>query len=283
MELSENVICRKTLDDLIKKKFNSSPPFSIVIATYNESENIVNLLHQIQNCTVETESYEIVIVDDNSPDDTVGSIIKAFGGKNGFTVYKIREYIGLQSHQYYLIYPQMGSRFYIKVIKRKERSGLISALYEGFKSSIGEYLIVMDADFSHSPDHINKLIKEIRISNCDLVIASRYLRGGRIVGWTAKRIFLSKFATNLSKLMFGLSSVTDPMSGFFIIKRDAVRKMHFNTDGFKILLEILVKSKNLKIREVPYTFSDRALGSSKLNSKVTIDFFKGLYTLYKYN
>ncbi|WP_148686721.1 polyprenol monophosphomannose synthase [Candidatus Nitrosocosmicus hydrocola] len=278
--MSENVICRKTQDDLIGK-FNSPPLFSVVIPTLNESENIVRLINEIKAATSENEAYELIIVDDNSPDDTVGMIINDFTNQNGFKVYKIRQNIGLQSHQYYLIYPEKGNRFYIKVIKRNERSGLISAIYEGFKSSIGEYVLVMDADFSHSPTHINKLINEIRSSDSDLVIASRYLKGGKIIGWSPKRIFLSRFATNLSKLIFGLSEVSDPMSGFFIVKRKIIRKMHFSTSGFKILLEILVKSKNLKINEIPYTFSDRAMGASKLNSKVTIDFFKGLYTLYK--
>ncbi len=278
--MSENVICRKTQDDLIGK-FNSPPLFSVVIPTLNESENIVRLINEIKTATSENEAYELIIVDDNSPDDTVGMIINDFTNQNGFKVYKIRQNIGLQSHQYYLIYPEKGNRFYIKVIKRNERSGLISAIYEGFKSSIGEYVLVMDADFSHSPTHINKLINEIRSSDSDLVIASRYLKGGKIIGWSPKRIFLSRFATNLSKLIFGLSEVSDPMSGFFIVKRKIIRKMHFSTSGFKILLEILVKSKNIKINEIPYTFSDRAMGASKLNSKVTIDFFKGLYTLYK--
>jgi dolichol-phosphate mannosyltransferase len=278
--LSENVICRKTQDDLIGK-FNSPPLFSVVIPTLNESENIVRLINEIKAATSENEAYELIIVDDNSPDDTVGMIINDFTNQNGFKVYKIRQNIGLQSHQYYLIYPEKGNRFYIKVIKRNERSGLISAIYEGFKSSIGEYVLVMDADFSHSPTHINKLINEIRSSDSDLVIASRYLKGGKIIGWSPKRIFLSRFATNLSKLIFGLSEVSDPMSGFFIVKRKLIRKMHFSTSGFKILLEILVKSKNIKINEIPYTFSDRAMGASKLNSQVTIDFFKGLYTLYK--
>lgn len=278
--MSENVICRKTQDDLIEK-LHSQPLFSVVIPTLNEAENIIKLIKEIKTGTRENEPYEIVIVDDNSPDDTVGTLLNDFTDDDGFKVYKIRQNIGLQSHQYYLIYPQKENHFYIKIIKRNERSGLISAIYEGFKSSISEYILVMDADFSHSPSHINSLVSEIRRSNSDLVIASRYVKGGRIVGWTSKRIFLSKFATNLSKLIFGLSNVSDPMSGFFIVKRSIIRKMQFNTSGFKILLEILVKSKNIKIEEIPYTFSDRASGVSKLNSKVTIDFFKGLYTLYK--
>ena len=278
--MSENVICRKTQDDLIEK-LHSQPLFSVVIPTLNEAENIIKLIKEIKTGTRENEPYEIVIVDDNSPDDTVGTLLNDFTDDDGFKVYKIRQNIGLQSHQYYLIYPQKENHFYIKIIKRNERSGLISAIYEGFKSSISEYILVMDADFSHSPSHINRLVSGIRRSNSDLVIASRYVKGGRIVGWTSKRIFLSKFATNLSKLIFGLTNVSDPMSGFFIVKRSIIRKMQFNTSGFKILLEILVKSKNIKIEEIPYTFSDRASGVSKLNSKVTIDFFKGLYTLYK--
>ena len=104
----------------------------------------------------------------------------------------------------------------------------------------------MDADFSHSPAFINHMVKEITSSDIDLVIASRYIRGGQIVGWTPKRIFLSKFATNLSKLIFGLGGVSDPMSGFFIVRRNVIRKMHFSTSGFKILLEILVRSKKLE-------------------------------------
>lgn len=224
--------------------------------------------------------YEIIIVDDNSPDNTVGTITEAFDKKGRFKIFKIREKIGANSHEYFLIYPTEGNEFYIKVIKRNGASGLISAIYEGFKSSNGEYLIVMDADFSHRPVILEQLIGKMNETRSDLVIASRYLKGGKIQGWTTKRIFYSKFATNLSKLIFRLK-VKDPMSGFFIIKTNIVRKMEFNTSGFKILLEILVKSKGIKIDEIPYTFSDRTLGASKLNSQVTADFFKGLYILYK--
>ena len=280
--MNENTICKKTQEDLINKLKNP-PLFSIIIPTYNESQNIVNLVNSINNCVKGQGIYEIIIIDDNSPDCTVNKIIEAFDEKKGFNLYNIRDTVGVQSHKHYFIYPHDDESFFIKIVKRKERSGLISAIYEGFKSSISDYLIVMDADFSHTPLHIISLIGEIRNSNCDLVIASRYLKGGKIVGWTSKRIFYSKFATNLSKLIFRLSNVSDPMSGFFVTKRDVVRKMEFNTSGFKILLEILVKSKSIKIKEIPYTFTDRTNGSSKLNSKVTIDFFKSLYILHKHH
>jgi dolichol-phosphate mannosyltransferase len=280
--MNENIICKKTQDDLIKK-LDNPPLFSIIIPTFNESQNVVNLVNSINECVKDQGCYEIVIIDDNSPDCTIDKIMEAFDEKKGFYLYKIRDTVGIQSHKHYLIYPCKEESFFIKIVKRKERSGLISAIYEGFKSSVSDYLIVMDADFSHTPSHINILMSEIRNSNCDLVIASRYLKGGRIVGWTSKRIFYSKFATNLSKLLFRLSNVSDPMSGFFVIKRKVLRKMEFNTSGFKILLEILVKSKSLKIKEIPYTFTDRTNGSSKLNSKVTIDFFKSLYILHKHH
>lgn len=277
--MSETVICQKKQEDLIKKLGNE-PLISIIIPTYNESLNIVNLIGGINVAMKQFGFYELVVVDDNSPDNTVGTIISAFDKEDRFKVFRIREKIGIRSHEYFLIYPTVNKQFYIKVIKRKEETGLISAIYEGFKSSIGEHLIVMDADFSHQPAILTSLVNEIKNSETDLVIASRYIKGGKIIGWSSKRIFYSKFATNLSKIIFRLK-VKDPLSGFFIVKRNIVRTMEFNTSGFKMLLEILVKRRDVNIKEIPYTFIDRALGVSKLNSKVTIDFFKGLYILYK--
>lgn len=279
--MSENIICEKTQEDLINKLCDS-PSFSVIIPTFNESQNITNLIYSISSCIEDPLCYEIIIIDDNSPDGTVNKIINTFDEESGFSLYNIYDYIGIQSHKNFLIYPSnQNANFFIKIIKRKERAGLISALYEGIKASASEYLIIMDADLSHSPTYLNNLIKEIKVSESDLVIASRYLKGGKIIGWTAKRIFYSKFATHLSKILFRLKNITDPMSGFFIIKRDILRNMEFSTSGYKILLEILVKSGNIKIKEIPYTFFDRATGASKLNSKVTIDFFKGLIILSK--
>ena len=99
--MSENVICRKTQDDLIEK-LHSQPLFSVVIPTLNEAENIIKLIKEIKTGTRENEPYEIVIVDDNSPDDTVGTLLNDFTDDDGFKVYKIRQNIGLQSHQFNL-------------------------------------------------------------------------------------------------------------------------------------------------------------------------------------
>lgn len=281
--MSENVICTKTQEKLLN---NSSkyPAFSIIIPTFNESQNITNLINSINAHIGNSKYYEIIIVDDDSPDGTINKIISNYNETNGFTLYNIRELIGIQSHKNFLIYPMKNDlNFFIKIIKRKDKTGLISALHEGIKSSMSEYLIIMDADLSHSPAYLNNLLKEIKTSKSDLVIASRYLENGKILGWTMKRIFYSKVATAISKFLFKLDHVTDPMSGFFVIKGEKIKNMEFNTSGYKILLEILVKSKNLKISEIPYTFINRRNGESKLGSKVVIDFFKALIILSRYN
>ena len=184
----------------------------------------------------------------------------------------------------FLIYPSHTNlNFFIKIIIRKGKTGLISAIQDGIKSSMSDYIIIMDADLSHSPSYLNILIKEIKTTKSDIVIASRYLKDGKIIGWPKKRIIYSKAATFISKSLFKLNNVTDPMSGFFIIKRDTLKNIKFNTSGYKILLEILVKSKNIKSKEIPYTFINRKNGCSKLSSKVVIDFFKAIIILYNYN
>ncbi len=181
----------------------------------------------------------------------------------------------------YLIYPNKNNiNFIIKIIIRNKRSGIVSAIRDGVKSSIGDYAIIMDADMSHSPSYLNLLIKEITKTKNDIVIASRYVKNGKILGWSKKRIFYSKAATFISKSLFKLNNITDPMSGFFIIKSNILKNMKFDTAGYKVLLEILVKVKNIKSSEIPYTFVNRVNGSSKLNSRVVLDFFKGIIVLY---
>jgi dolichol-phosphate mannosyltransferase len=281
--MSENTICIETQEKILKNQ-NKYPSFSIIIPTFNESQNIVDLIGSIKNNITSSIFYEIIIVDDNSPDGTINKILDSFNESNGYTIYPIREFTDIQSYKNFLIYPSHNnSNFFIKIIIRKEKTGLISAIYDGIKSSISKYVIIMDADLSHSPSYLNILLQEIKTSKTDIVIASRYIKDGKILGWTKKRVFYSKVATFISKSLFKLNNVTDPMSGFFIIKRDIIQNMKFSTSGYKILLEILVKSKNLKSKEIPYTFINRKNGASKLSSKVIIDFFKAIIILYNYN
>lgn len=281
--MSENTICIKTQEKILNNR-NKFPSFSIIVPTFNESQNILDLIDSIKSNIHRSSYYELIIVDDNSPDGTTNKVIDSFNGINGFTIYNIEELSDNQSYQNFLIYPSQNNfNFFIKIIIRIGKMGLISAIQDGIKSSMSDYIIIMDADLSHSPSYLNILIKEIKNSKSDIVIASRYLNGGEIVGWPKKRVFYSKAATFISKSLFKLNNITDPMSGFFIIKRDILKNIKFNTSGYKILLEILVKSKNIKSKEIPYTFINRKNGSSKLSSKVIIDFFKALIILYKYN
>jgi dolichol-phosphate mannosyltransferase len=281
--VSENTICIKTQEKILNNK-NKFPSFSIIIPTLNESQNILDLIDSIKNNITASTCYELIIVDDNSPDGTTNKILDSYNEHNGFTIYNIHEFNDTLIYKNFLIYPSHNNfNFFIKIIIRKEKTGLISAIQDGINSSISDFVIVMDADLSHSPSYLNSLIKEIKNSKSDIVIASRYLKNGKILGWPKKRVFYSKAATFISKSIFKLNNITDPMSGFFIIKRDILKNIKFNTSGYKILLEILVKSKNIKSKEIPYTFINRKNGSSKLSSKVVVDFFKAIIILYNYN
>jgi dolichol-phosphate mannosyltransferase len=281
--VSENTICIKTQEKILNNK-NKFPSFSIIIPTLNESQNILDLIDSIKNNITASTCYELIIVDDNSPDGTTNKILDSYNEHNGFTIYNIHEFNDTLIYKNFLIYPSHNNfNFFIKIIIRKEKTGLISAIQDGINSSISDFVIVMDADLSHSPFYLNSLIKEIKNSKSDIVIASRYLKNGKILGWPKKRVFYSKAATFISKSIFKLNNITDPMSGFFIIKRDILKNIKFNTSGYKILLEILVKSKNIKSKEIPYTFINRKNGSSKLSSKVVVDFFKAIIILYNYN
>ena len=112
----------------------------------------------------------------------------------------------------------------------------------------------MDSDFSHPPKIIPQLIEEIRTSKYDIVIASRYTEGGEVSGWSAKRKLISKGATGIAKVGLGVNE-SDPMSGFFAFNRNILEGIKFDALGYKVLLEILVKTKGAKVKEIPYTFT----------------------------
>jgi len=139
----------------------------------------------------------------------------------------------------------------------------------------------MDSDFSHPPKIIPQLIEEIKTSKCDIVIASRFVPGGAINGWSTKRKLISKTAKGIAKAGLGVNE-SDPMSGFFAFKRKILDGIKFDAIGYKMLLEILVKTKGAKVKEIPYTFTDRTRGSSKLDSSTMFDFVTSVWRLYRY-
>jgi len=230
---------------------------SIIIPTYNESENIIQVLKSIGEHIPKDIATEAIVVDDNSPDGT-GKIVED-----------------------YINDTQNGIGYAIEVIHRKSKSGLSSAILDGIQHSTGETVVIMDSEFSHPPKIIPQLVEEIKTSKCDIVIASRFVPGGVIDGWSTKRKLISKTAKGIAKAGLGVNE-SDPMSGFFAFKRKILDGIKFDAIGYKMLLEILVKTKGAKVKEIPYTFTDRTRGSSKLDSSTMFDYVKSVWKLYRY-
>jgi len=230
---------------------------SVIIPTYNESENIIQLLKSIGEHLPKNIAVEAIVVDDNSPDGT-GRIVD--------------DYINDEQNE-------IG--YTVGIIHRKTKSGLSSAILDGIGHSSGETIVVMDSDFSHPPKIIPRLIEEIEISKYDIVIASRFVTGGTIKGWSIKRKLISKTAKGIAKAGLGVNE-SDPMSGFFAFRRKILDGIKLDAIGYKVLLEILVKTKDIKIKEIPYTFTNRTLGSSKLDSSTMLDYVRAVWKLYRY-
>jgi dolichol-phosphate mannosyltransferase len=232
-------------------------------------------------------SCEIIVVDDDSPDGT-GALVfeKYIRNKN-----ESSEIIAIRSGDLlpYSASSQKNIKYnsnylnpIVKLIHRTEKNGLVPAILQGISCSIGNYILIMDADFSHPPEIIPKIIHELD-SIYDIIIASRYIEGGSIKGWPFKRKMISLGATKLAQYGLGIKQVKDPMSGFFAFKRHVIKDVNISTSGYKILLEILVKAKQIgTIKEIPYTFIDREAGKSKLNNSVILNYVKAVYQLYRY-
>jgi len=230
---------------------------SIIIPTYNESQNILQILKSIKDNLPKNFITQAIVVDDNSPDGT-GKLVE----------------------EYLKNFKKMAD-YTIEIIHRKAKDGLGSAILKGIQQSRGDTIVVMDSDFSHPPQIIPKLIESIKKYQYDIVVASRYIKGGKIQGWSLKRKTMSKFATLIAKKGLGIDT-KDPMSGFFAFKRNIIKGLNIDAIGYKFLLEILVKTKGVNIKEIPYTFQDRKLGSSKLSFKTILDYYRSVWKLYRY-
>ncbi len=239
------------------RQMKTAPPIlSIILPTYNESQTILKVLNSVEENLSSGIASEIIVVDDNSPDNT-GFLVEEYANQ------KVR------------MHP-------IHVIHRQNKAGLSSAILQGILSSQGEIIVVMDSDFSHPPQAIRRMIQELNDPGCDIVIASRYVKGGSIVGWPFKRRIISKGATKIAQRGLGIKEIADPMSGFFAFKRQAINGIVFDAIGYKLLLEILVKRKDLNIKEIPYIFTNRKSGTSKLDTRVIFDYIRAVWKLYRY-
>lgn len=217
---------------------------SIIIPTYNEAENIRKLIPIIEK-QLSKINFEIIVVDDNSPDMTWKSA-KETGYKN------------------------------VRVIRRTDERGLSSAVIEGFKKSRGDIIGVLDADLSHPPYLMKELV--LGCKKNDIVIASRYVKKDNFEMSIFRKV-VSKVATLLAR---PLVDVKDPMSGYFFFKKKILNGVKLRPTGYKILLEILVKSKYYSFKEVHFTFGKRYHGKSKLGFKVYLDYIVQLFSLYFY-
>ena len=235
----------------------SKAKLSIIVPTYNESHNIVRMLDSIAETLSPYKGSEIIVVDDNSPDGTA-EMAKSHA-KIMSTLKKIR----------------------IEIISRNGKFGLSSAIVKGVQSATGDFLVIMDGDFSHPPQVIPSIIQALQDSNYDIVIASRYVKGGSIIGWPFKRRLMSKGATKIARYGLGID-VKDPVSGFFAFRRDIINGLKFDAIGYKMLLEILVKTKGARVKEIPYTFTNRRIGTSKLDANVMFNYLRAVLRLYRY-
>ncbi|UCE37386.1 MAG: glycosyltransferase family 2 protein [Thermoplasmata archaeon] len=221
---------------------------SIIVPTYNEKENIPQLVKRIFKVLDENKiEGELVIVDDNSPDGTA----------------KVAE--------------DLKSSYNIQVIVRKNERGLSSAAIKGMESAKGDVLCVMDADLSHPPEVLPKMLKHIQNEEAELVIGSRHVPGGGIENWTMKRKIVSKCASLIAR---PVTKVKDPMSGFFMLKREVIEGVELKPKGYKIGLEIIVKGNYEHLVEEPYVFKNRAYGESKLGAKVVKNYLSHALSLY---
>lgn len=241
--------------------------FSIVIPTYNESENILRLVNEIEKNLPADEFTEIIVVDDNSPDGT-GKLMED---------YIIKEGAKTQEKN-----PSITKNHILKVVHRTGKEGLIPAILDGVRQSRGNNILIMDADFSHPPEVIPRIMVELRNNPNSIVVGSRYVEGGKVVGWPTRRKILSKGASTLARLGLNVKSVKDPMSGLFALPRELIQNISIATKGYKILLEILVKNKEIPVIEVPYTFTDRQSGKSKMNYNVIVNYAQAIWQLYQH-
>jgi len=225
-------------------------PFSIVIPTYNEAGGIERLLRALDEVfKANNLDGELIVVDDNSPDGT-GAIVD-----------------------------RLSTELPVRCLHRPGKLGLSSGVIDGWKYARPQSVALgaMDADFSHDINILPKMVAAVASGQYGLAIGSRYVKGGGITNWPARRIITSKVACWLAR---PLTNVKDITSGYFLVKREALDGVHLDPIGFKIGLEVVAKARYGRAIEIPYVFTDRIVGQSKLNQKEIFNYLKQLRKLY---
>ena len=205
---------------------------SVVVPTYNEAGSLPKLAERLHAALVGVD-WELVVVDDGSPDGTAE------------------------------VAAALAPRIPVRVVRRAGKAGLASAVVAGFEAARGDVLLVMDADLSHPPEVVPALLDAIE-HGADLAVGSRYVNGGGVMDWPLKRRAVSRVACLMGNL---LVPVRDATSGFFALRHAVIDGVRLNPIGFKIGFEVIARGRYKKVVEVPYTFRDRELGSSKFGRR----------------
>jgi dolichol-phosphate mannosyltransferase len=220
------------------------PQLSVVVPTFNERDNVIPLLRRLESALTGV-AWEVIFVDDNSPDGT-SDVLRSLA--------------------------RQDSR--VRCLRRVGRRGLSGACIEGILASSAPCAAVIDADLQHDETQLPKMLALLQGGEADLVVGSRYVEGGSADSFDKHRAGASALATEVAKRVLRVK-IADPMSGFFMIRRDSFEQLapQLSTQGFKILLDIVATARgNLRIAEIPYSFGSRLHGESKLDSMVALDF-----------
>jgi dolichol-phosphate mannosyltransferase len=226
---------------------------TVIIPTFNEEANIRAIVMAVDAVFREHSIHgQILVVDDNSSDGTIG-----------------------------IVNDLKTTMENVEILIRTSDHGLSQSVADGFSYAASDVFIVIDADFSHPPGLIPRMYGEIRNGN-DIVIGSRYMEGGGIRKWPLKRRVISIGATFLGRLLF--PDITDPVSGFFAVRKQVVEEAPLKPRGYKILLEVLGKGTWEQDREIPFEFVDREIGSSKLKIRTILEYAQQVadITLYSF-
>ena len=223
---------------------------AIVVPTYNERDRLADLVEKIFAAyNAESLDGELIIVDDNSPDGT-GALAD-----------------------------ELAARYRIQVRHRSGKLGLGTAVIEGFAAATAPIVGVIDADLSHPPDLLPRMLAVMQSVRADCVVGSRYIPGGDTRNWGLGRLLMSRLACLLAR---GVTPIRDATSGFFLIRRDLARDVRISAGGFKICLELLVRGRPSSVVEVPYVFVGRTAGESKMNLKEALGYLKQLRDLRRF-
>jgi dolichol-phosphate mannosyltransferase len=220
------------------------PELTIVVPTLNERDNLPTLVRGI-DASLRGIDWELIFVDDDSPDGTAAAA-KRMG--------------------------RLDAR--VRCIRRIGRRGLAGACLEGMLASQAPYVAVIDGDLQHDEALLEPMLARLRLRDVELVVATRYANGGSAGGMTRSRLRASHYGAALTKALLG-TELTDPMSGFFMVRREVVDELapNLSSQGFKILLDIILTARRrLRVVELPYEFRARVHGASKLDSRVLFEF-----------